>query len=386
LFPESEYTFKHALTHEVAYNSMLVERRRVVHARIVAAIEQLYPGRLPEQVERLAHHAVRGEVWDKAVDYSEQAGHKAAARWAHPEAVAYFDRALQAQKGLAASHQSHEQAIDLHLAARASLLALGEHDRIRDDLRDAEALAVAIDDRHRLAQVACDLANWYWIAGEHHRAIDASQRALALGASLDDFGLAVRTNHYLGHANYSLGKYPQAIAFYRRNVENLTGDLARECFEPGTVAAAASRGFLTLCLAECGEFAEGMATLVQAFEIAEGVDHAYALLTACWAVGHLNLRQGKLEAAMAALERGLRVGQERQIFLQVPRVTSTLGMAYALSGRLAEALPLLERGGSNVLRRGRSTTMGWTSPGWARAISWSAARQRPVTRLHRRCS
>src|SRR5262249_52821967 len=222
LFPDSEYTFKHALTHEVAYNSMLLERRRVVHARIVAAIEQLYPGGLPEQVERLAHHAVRGEVWDKAVDYSEQAGHRAAARWAHPEAVAYFDRALQAQKGLAASHQMHEQAIDLHLAAGTSLLALGEHDRIRDHLRDAEALAVAIDDRHRLAQVACELARWYWSAGEPLRAIDSAQRALALGDSLDDFGLAVRTNHYLGHANYSLGKYPQAIAFYRRNVENIT--------------------------------------------------------------------------------------------------------------------------------------------------------------------
>src|SRR5262249_32680006 len=164
--------------------------------------EQLYPGRLPEQVERLAHHAVRGEVWDKAVDYSEQAGHRAAARWAHPEAVAYFDRALQAQKGLAASHQMHEQAIDLHLAAATPLLAVGERDRTRVHLRGAEPLAVGIDDRPRLAQVVCAVARWYWSAGEPLRAIDAAQRALALGDSIDDFGLAVRTNHYLGHANY----------------------------------------------------------------------------------------------------------------------------------------------------------------------------------------
>ena len=61
LFPEPEYTFKHALTHEVAYGSLLQERRRALHARIVGALEQLHAGNLGEQVERLAHHAVRGE-------------------------------------------------------------------------------------------------------------------------------------------------------------------------------------------------------------------------------------------------------------------------------------------------------------------------------------
>src|SRR5207249_9238140 len=67
LFPDLEYTFKHALTHEVTYGSLLHERRRALHARIVEAVEVLYPDRQAEQVERLAHHALRGEVWGKAV-------------------------------------------------------------------------------------------------------------------------------------------------------------------------------------------------------------------------------------------------------------------------------------------------------------------------------
>ena len=74
LFPDLEYTFKHALTHEVAYGSLLQDRRRALHARIVDAIEALYPERLAEHVERLAHHAFRGEVWEKAVTYLRQAG------------------------------------------------------------------------------------------------------------------------------------------------------------------------------------------------------------------------------------------------------------------------------------------------------------------------
>ena len=88
LFPEPEYTFKHALTHEVAYNSLLLERRRVLHARIVEALEALAPERVAEQVERLAHHALRGEVWDKAVTYCQQAGARAHDRAAFREAAA----------------------------------------------------------------------------------------------------------------------------------------------------------------------------------------------------------------------------------------------------------------------------------------------------------
>src|SRR4029450_1715500 len=78
LFPEVEYTFKHALTHEVTYGTLLQDRRRALHARIVAAMERVYADRLIEHVERLAHHAVRGELWDKPLPPVREAGAKAA--------------------------------------------------------------------------------------------------------------------------------------------------------------------------------------------------------------------------------------------------------------------------------------------------------------------
>src|SRR5262249_49520985 len=96
LFPDLAFTFKHALTHEVAYSSPLPERRRALHARIVEALEALAPDRLVEQVERLAHHALRGEVWDKAMTYGQQAGARAYDRAAFREAVGAFGQSLQA--------------------------------------------------------------------------------------------------------------------------------------------------------------------------------------------------------------------------------------------------------------------------------------------------
>ena len=86
LFPDLQYTFKHSLTHDVTYSGVLHERRRDIHARVVDAMEKLYADRLGEQVERLAHHAVRGELQEKAVHYLRQAGGKAAARSALSDA------------------------------------------------------------------------------------------------------------------------------------------------------------------------------------------------------------------------------------------------------------------------------------------------------------
>jgi len=95
IFPALEYTFKHALTHEVAYGSLLGERKRTLHARIVEAIERLHADRLNEHVEWLASHAVRGEVWERAVTYLYEAGTKAFRRSAVAEAAGYFARAVE---------------------------------------------------------------------------------------------------------------------------------------------------------------------------------------------------------------------------------------------------------------------------------------------------
>src|SRR5262249_47427302 len=112
LFPEREYTFKHALTHEVAYRSLLQERRRALHTHIVECLEMLAGDRLADHVERLADHAVRGEVWDKALRYCWQAGAKALERSASREAVGCYEQALAALEHLPERRELHEQAID----------------------------------------------------------------------------------------------------------------------------------------------------------------------------------------------------------------------------------------------------------------------------------
>ena len=124
LFPSVEYMFKHALTHEVAYTSLVQERRRVLHGRIVHAFEALYPDRLGQHVERVAHHALRGRLWDRAVRYLTESGVKAAARSAHREAIEYFEQALETIGQLPKTRSTLERALDIRIALGPSLIAL----------------------------------------------------------------------------------------------------------------------------------------------------------------------------------------------------------------------------------------------------------------------
>jgi predicted ATPase len=149
-FPDLEHTFKHALTHEVAYGSVLQDRRRALHARLVGALEHVYADRLSEQIERLAHHALRGEVWDKAVTYQRQAGTRAVARSAYREAVACFEQALDGLTRLPMTHEALEQDIELRFDLRTALLAVGEMAKSLDHLREAERRARMHDDQRRL--------------------------------------------------------------------------------------------------------------------------------------------------------------------------------------------------------------------------------------------
>jgi class 3 adenylate cyclase/DNA-binding IscR family transcriptional regulator len=125
LFPDLEYTFKHALTHEVAYGSVLHERRRVLHAKLVPAIERIWSARLAEHAERLSEHAVRGAVWDKALAYLKQAGAKAYGRSAHREAVAFRETALTCLEHLPPDRKRSETGIELRIQLRNSLTQLG---------------------------------------------------------------------------------------------------------------------------------------------------------------------------------------------------------------------------------------------------------------------
>jgi class 3 adenylate cyclase/tetratricopeptide (TPR) repeat protein len=343
LFPELEYLFKHALTHEVAYGSLLYERRRTLHARIVEAIEALYPDRLAEQIERLAHHALQGEVWDKALCYCQQAGAKAFARSAHQEVVACFEQALMALGHLPEQRETREQAIDLRLDLYYALSALGEFGPMLDALREAETLAGALADQRRLGQVSAYLSRHFWLMGDQDRALACGQRTLTIAEALGDFALQITANFYFGVSYHAWGDYRQAVACLRKNVAALAGDLRRERFGLPYLPSVSSCTYLAWSLAELGMFPEGIARAAEGIQIAEVAEHPFSLVVAYLGSGRVYLNKGDLRQAISVLEHGISLCQTANIQFLFPWIASALGSAYALSGQLTAALPLLEQ-------------------------------------------
>jgi DNA-binding NtrC family response regulator/tetratricopeptide (TPR) repeat protein len=342
LFPDLTHTFKHVLTHGVAYDSLL-RRRRDLHARIVDALEGLYPGRLAEQVDRLAHHALRGEVWDKALRYYQQAGAVAEMRSAYREAVACFEQALGALQHLPESRDTIEQAIDLRFDLRNMLFQLGDHGPLLEHLRQAETLAQALGDQRRLGWVYSYMSRQFRQIPDYDRAISSGERALAIAAALGDFPLQVATHSFLGQTYYFLGNYRWALDILRRNMASLQGDLLGEHFGGGVATFLHSCTWLVTSLAELGAFTEGVAHGEEQARIAESIDQPEKVVPANFATGLLYLRKGDLNKAIALLERGHGLCQVWNLGGWSRVLPSHLGYAYALAGRVAEAVPLLEQ-------------------------------------------
>jgi class 3 adenylate cyclase/tetratricopeptide (TPR) repeat protein len=368
LFPDLEYTFKHALTHEVTYRGLLNDRRRILHARIVEAIEQLYPNRLVEQVERLAYHSVRGESWEKAVAYLSEAGDKAVLRSAFHEALASFEGGLAALRHLPGTRGTLERAVDLHIKLSWALRRDGQLARNHDHLQEAHALANRLGDQRRSARVAASLALHFQAVGDPDRAIESSQAALVIAHALGDDELRLLAAAGAGQAHYARGDYCRARDILLEALEPLEGHAGVTRVDAAEVveyAVPQLRRYLVRCLAELGQFPEATGRAEEALQIAEAGGVPSAIVNACHGVGYVCLRKGDLDRAIPVLERGLSVAREWSLQTFLPPGTEHLGFAYALSRRFAEAVALLEEAVERGATQGMMTTharrVGWLS-------------------------
>jgi class 3 adenylate cyclase/tetratricopeptide (TPR) repeat protein len=342
LYPEAEFTFKHALTQEVTYRSMLQERRRALHARVVDALETRFPDRLTEQVERLGYHALRGELWNKAVRYLSQAGLKAQARAAHAEAIAALRLALESLAHLAKTRENLETAIDLRFDLRNSLYVSGQADQILHCLQEAERIAMQLDDARRLGRCYALMGAYAWWVGDPKRGIDVGSRAAAIGRQTNDRGLVVEALYRAGLAYLALGEYPRAIDSLHHEIEMLSRDLLNEEFGAAMSPIVASRVWLVACLLEIGDFADGILVGEEAARIAAASEHPARLAGTGHTLGLLYARKGDFDLAIRVLERARDQCLRFNMRFTLPWSLVELGHTYAHLGRIAEAVPLVD--------------------------------------------
>jgi DNA-binding NtrC family response regulator/tetratricopeptide (TPR) repeat protein len=361
LYPDPEYSFKHALTHEVTYSGVQRARRRELHARIVHALETLQRDRLGDQIERLAHHALRGELREKAVDYLRRAGLEAAARSAPQEARVRFEQALEILETLPEGQSTLEQAFEIRLELRPVMQQLGEAQRMLERLREAEALAERLNDDRRRGRVCALATNDHSRLGELDEALATGARALEIAGRLGDVGLRILTTSFLGQAHYYRGEYERAVELATDNLAALPADWVYEHLGNSAPASVYDRACLVRCLAELGRFAEAARHEAEAIRIAESTRHAFTIAAAHWAAGTCHLLKGDWEKARSLIEYEMAVVQAGNLVYLLPFVVAALAWVLAQLGDAGEALTrcregeeLLEHHAARGILSGRS--------------------------------
>ena len=343
LYPDLTYSFKHVLTHEVASAGVLYERKRALHARIVDALESLAPERRAEQVERLAHHARGAERWEQAARYFRLAAAKAIDRSALAEAAEAFEQALDAIGRLPETRDRLEETIDVRLELRNAIWPIGRLDRALDILRGAEAIAKRLGDRRRLGRVLGYLVGHFSLTGDPERAIAVANEAFVIASELADIAVRIIPENAQAWAYLTTGDFRRAAEIYRRVIATLDGPLASERLNTYIQQGMNARAFLAWALTELGEFDAAWAPAEEALRIATTANRPFGQLQASHSLGFIHLRRGEFARAIPVLERAVEICRVSNLkALAFHGVAAFLGGSYAWSGRVGDAITLLD--------------------------------------------
>jgi len=234
------------------------------------------------------------------------------------------------------------QRIDVRLALRNALVPIGETEEVMARLREAAEFAARIEDRARDGWVSGYMSACYWSIGDYPTALAAAQRGVALGKELGDDSLRLYAGVALTWIHHSLGDYVAGVRAGQEAVDFLTADRLMMRLAIPSLPAVLARTWLVSCLVELGQFGEAAALADEAQRLAEAVGEPWSLADAALGMGVFRLRQGEPEEAARILERGVENCRRFNIDVWMPPLTSALGYALALTGRLPEAIELLD--------------------------------------------
>jgi len=338
LYPEVEYTFKHALTHDVAYGSLLREQRRGLHAALVAALETRHA---EEHTETLAHHARLAEDWSRAARYARLAADRSAALCADAESVALYEQTLEALGRLPDTLETAREGIDVRFALRAPLWRAGRLDRLAPIFAEVETLARRHGQLERLDTVAGFLTQFYWASGEYSKSIGYGERCVAVAEARHDLALRVSAEFYLGHAWASSGRLPEARAHYARIYELASGR-ETDRFGLSGLPYSGSCAYDALCALELGDGQEALALLERGAHVADAAGHLYSQTVIGVYRAFILAHLGRAEDARAIGEATVATCRERRFVGQMMLALLATGIALGQLGRAPDGARLVE--------------------------------------------
>ncbi len=360
--PNMEYSFRHALIHDVAYETLLRRRRRELHARAMGVIRRRPRDRVHGRTQLLAHHAAAAGEAAAAYVYGRAAGLEAQAKSRNQEARDHLANALAGLEKCRPTLRARHAAVDLRLEFAQSLFSLGQTEPAQPQLDEAQKRAEELGDQRRLSKVLSNRTLHYWIGGQLTHAIDSEKAALHIARDQGDNEQTLSSTVRLGLIMTDRGDYRAASILLARTSAKFSQDSLHRRFGQLSPAAVAGLASLALCYGEMGRFRDAIEFGDRAISIANDSGHGFSRVYAYLHVGMALLRKGDVSAA-PLLERALSLGEETHSDLLVPTCRAALGYAYTQAEGREEGLSLLAEAVSDFEQRavGRALAMTWSA-------------------------
>ncbi|MFQ5916539.1 MAG: tetratricopeptide repeat protein, partial [Candidatus Binatia bacterium] len=333
LFPELEYIFKHALTQEVAYNSLLLKRRKEIHEKIGKAIEEIYPERLEEFCEMLAYHFDRGEVWEKAFFYLSRSGNKARLAYASQEAITHYTHAIEVS-GRITPATGEEELLPVYEGRGLVWLLLTKIDEAIEDFQIMLQMARASGNRGKEGASLSHLAlvHYQKFSEEHFPFVEQyALEAMELSQQTGDQQILAKSLASLGQVQQSRGNLPEAD----RHLETSAEISRREGFKE---SLSQSMSFLCLQAYWQGHFERAVNLGREGLAISRDIHDGFRELLTLGNLGMSYGGVGDYAEAFRVLHEGIRVAKERGNWMHLGRMMNTLGWLHSEFGDVARAM------------------------------------------------
>jgi tetratricopeptide (TPR) repeat protein len=348
-FPELAYMFKHALTRDVAYNSLLEQRRRELHRLIGQALEDLYVDRLAEQYEVLAYHFARGEEWAKALDYLCKAAEKAAQAFAIREAVALYDQAQEVAGHLSGAVDA-QTLMDIHQAKANLYFVQTSFERAHTEYEHLFALAQQAKDRVREGEALVGMGWAQLYAHDFDRALAYARQAITVAEGVNAKSIMAGAYLVTGNAHGITARLDQAKEelTQARTLSQMVGDVRHQSL------AFWFTGYLKRWE---GEYEEAVRLQSEGLRIAREQNLLMPLLYNLFGLGLSLTDRGSYDEALQTFEEGLVLAEKVSNEIRYLRLLNSLGWLYNECGALDRALELNRRGAERARQRGDPETI-----------------------------
>lgn len=362
VFPTPEYEFKHALTHEVAYGSILAERKRELHRQVMATLESRYVESIAEHYEQLGHHALRAEAWKAAGHYLHQGAWRAYNRSALRAALTLAERAIDAQEHLPDSPERLRAAIDAHHMAHMCWIAIGDFQRVYEHTSSSLRLTEELGDTARVISANGSMSVACFSLGDHAAARKHAERTDALSGTSNDPACAALVGFWSGMAGTFAGRYVEARGLLLPCVDTIRAALSAGHRRGPTDGTWLDRFLIWVqtyaawSLAELGEFSHALKIARESVANARQHNVAYPLGYMLHTLGATHALKGDSDEAVLPLEEAVALATSADAPVLLTQLGPRLGHAYKLAGRIPEAIAVLE----DAQQRGeRASNMAW---------------------------